>query len=54
MTGTAMTEAAEFNKIYNLEVVAIPTNKTAVRGDQPDVMYKTELREIYFRCRGNY
>jgi preprotein translocase subunit SecA len=45
MTGTAMTEAAEFNKIYNLEVVAIPTNKTAVRGDQPDVIYKTELQK---------
>ena len=45
MTGTAMTEAAEFNKIYNLEVVAIPTNKEAVRGDQPDVIYKTELQK---------
>lgn len=45
MTGTAMTEAAEFQKIYNLDVVAIPTNKTAVRGDQPDVIYKTELQK---------
>ncbi|MBX9950685.1 MAG: preprotein translocase subunit SecA [Candidatus Obscuribacterales bacterium] len=45
MTGTAMTEAAEFNKIYNLDVVAIPTNKTAVRGDQADVIYKTELQK---------
>lgn len=45
MTGTAMTEAAEFQKIYNLEVVAIPTNKEAVRGDRPDVIYKTEMQK---------
>ena len=41
MTGTAQTEAEEFNKIYNLEVVSIPTNKTMVRQDQRDVVYKT-------------
>lgn len=45
MTGTAMTEAAEFQKIYNLEVVAIPTNREAVRGDRPDVIYKTEMQK---------
>ena len=42
MTGTAMTEEAEFGKIYNLEVTAIPTNRTDVRIDNPDVIYKTE------------
>jgi len=42
MTGTAMTEAAEFHQIYQLGVVPIPTNKPMVRVDQPDVVYKTE------------
>ena len=42
MTGTAMTEEAEFGKIYNLEVTAIPTNKTDIRIDYPDIIYKTE------------
>src|SRR5574344_1449375 len=42
MTGTAMTEEAEFGKIYNLEVTAIPTNKTDIRKNYPDVIYKTE------------
>src|SRR4030043_728363 len=42
MTGTADTEAAEFAKIYNLEVMVIPTNKAMVRSDYPDVIYKTE------------
>lgn len=42
MTGTAMTEAAEFSKIYNLDVVTIPTNKPSKRQDNPDVIYKTE------------
>ena len=42
MTGTAMTEEAEFGKIYNLEVTVIPTNKTDIRIDYPDVIYKTE------------
>lgn len=47
MTGTAMTEAAEFNKIYNLDVVAIPTNKNSIRTDYSDIIYKTE-RQKYF------
>jgi len=41
MTGTAVTEAEEFYKIYKLEVVIIPTNRPMVRVDQPDVIYKT-------------
>ena len=42
MTGTAMTEAAEFEEIYNLDVVAIPTNKPMIRKDENDVIYKNE------------
>jgi preprotein translocase subunit SecA len=42
MTGTADTEAEEFAKIYNLDVVVIPTNKAMIRNDYPDVIYKTE------------
>src|SRR5699024_8029430 len=42
MTGTAMTEASEFDKIYNLGVVPIPTNKPLLRKDQPDLVYRTE------------
>ncbi len=42
MTGTAMTEEAEFGKIYNLEVTQIPTNKSDIRKDLPDIIYKTE------------
>jgi preprotein translocase subunit SecA len=42
MTGTAETEAPEFHKIYNLEVVAIPTNKSLIRVENPDVVYRTE------------
>ena len=42
MTGTAMTEAAEFEEIYNLDVVSIPTNKPMIRKDENDVIYKTE------------
>jgi preprotein translocase subunit SecA len=49
MTGTAMTEAAEFNKIYNLDVVAIPTNKNSIRTDMSDIIYKTE-RQKYYSC----
>lgn len=41
MTGTADTEAVEFKKIYNLEVVVIPTNKKIARADHEDVVYKT-------------
>src|SRR3989344_1580407 len=43
MTGTAATEAEEFHKIYKLEVLTIPTNKTAQRSDLPDRVYKTEI-----------
>ena len=42
MTGTAMTEEAEFGKIYNLEVTVIPTNKPDIRINYPDVIYKNE------------
>jgi preprotein translocase subunit SecA len=42
MTGTAMTEASEFHQIYKLGVVPIPTNRSMVRIDQPDLVYKTE------------
>ncbi|HWF36787.1 MAG TPA: preprotein translocase subunit SecA [Solirubrobacteraceae bacterium] len=42
MTGTAATEATEFMKIYNLEVVQIPTNAPMVRGDRNDQVYKTK------------
>ncbi len=42
MTGTAMTEASEFDKIYKLGVVPIPTNKPMMRIDSPDLVYRTE------------
>ncbi|PNE42570.1 preprotein translocase subunit SecA [Streptomyces noursei] len=42
MTGTAMTEAAEFHQIYKLGVVPIPTNRPMVRKDQADLIYRTE------------
>jgi preprotein translocase subunit SecA len=42
MTGTAETEAAEFEKIYKLEIVVIPTNKPMLRKENPDVVYLTE------------
>jgi preprotein translocase subunit SecA len=42
MTGTALTEAEEFHKIYTLDVVVIPTHRNMVRSDSPDVIYKTE------------
>jgi len=42
MTGTALTEAEEFHKIYGLDVVAIPTHRNMVREDSPDVIYKSE------------
>src|SRR5262249_58124192 len=42
MTGTAETEAAEFQKIYNLDVVVIPTNRTLIRIENPDIVYRTE------------
>ena len=42
MTGTALTEASEFDKIYSLGVVPIPTNRPVARVDQPDLVYRTE------------
>ena len=47
MTGTAETEAPEFDKIYRLEVVVIPTNRTLLRQENPDIVYRTE-KEKYF------
>jgi preprotein translocase subunit SecA len=46
MTGTAETEAAEFGKIYNLDVVVIPTNRTLIRIENPDVVYRTEKEKF--------
>lgn len=46
MTGTADTEAAEFQSIYNLDVVVIPPNKPMIRADHPDVVYKTEREKF--------
>lgn len=61
MTGTADTEAAEFKKIYNLDVMVIPTNRPLIRTNYPDVIYKTEgekfnavvseIEELYQRGR---
>jgi len=46
MTGTADTEAAEFKKIYNLDVVVVPTNMPMIRVDHTDVIYKTEKEKF--------
>ncbi|MGA7877193.1 MAG: preprotein translocase subunit SecA, partial [Desulfoferrobacter sp.] len=46
MTGTADTEAAEFAKIYNLDVVVIPTHMKMIRKDHPDVIYRTEKEKF--------
>ncbi|RMH05358.1 MAG: preprotein translocase subunit SecA [Nitrospirae bacterium] len=46
MTGTADTEAAEFAKIYNLDVNVIPTNRPMIRKDYPDVVYRTEREKF--------
>jgi len=46
MTGTADTEASEFGKIYELDVVVIPTNKPMIRGDASDMVYKTEREKF--------
>jgi preprotein translocase subunit SecA len=46
MTGTAETEAAEFGKIYNLDVVVIPTNRTLIRKEHPDIVYRTEKEKF--------
>ena len=47
MTGTAETEAPEFDKIYKLEVIVIPTNRAMLRIENPDIVYRTE-KEKYF------
>ena len=52
MTGTAETEAAEFEKIYKLDVVAIPTNKTLIRHEYQDVVYRTEAEKFGGRWMG--
>src|SRR5271163_145804 len=46
MTGTAETEAAEFGKIYNLDVVVIPTNRNLIRIENRDVVYRTEKEKF--------
>jgi preprotein translocase subunit SecA len=46
MTGTAETEAAEFEKIYKLDVVVIPTNRALIRIENPDVVYRTEKEKF--------
>jgi preprotein translocase subunit SecA len=47
MTGTAQTEAAEFNKVYDMGVVSIPTHRPMIRADQSDVIYKTEKAKFH-------
>jgi len=42
MTGTALTSAEEFDKVYGLDVISVPTNKPMIRADSPDRVYKTE------------
>ena len=46
MTGTAETEAAEFAKIYNLDVVSIPTNRALIRIEHQDIVYRTEAEKF--------
>ena len=46
MTGTAMTESTEFQEIYSLDVVSIPTNKPMVRVDEEDLLFKTEVAKF--------
>jgi preprotein translocase subunit SecA len=52
MTGTAETEAPEFDKIYKLEVVAIPTNKNLIRIENSDVVYRTEKEKYEAAVNG--
>src|SRR5712675_3531810 len=52
MTGTAETEAPEFDKIYKLEVVSIPTNKNLIRVEHPDVVYRTEPEKFEAAVNG--
>jgi preprotein translocase subunit SecA len=51
MTGTAETEAVEFEKIYSLDVVVIPTNRPLIRTNYPDVIYKTEREKFNAACK---
>ena len=46
MTGTADTEAVEFDKIYNLEVMVVPTNRELIRKEYPDLVYQTEAEKF--------
>ncbi len=46
MTGTALTEEAEFQEIYNLDVIEIPTNRPVARQDNPDAVYRTEREKF--------
>ncbi len=46
MTGTAKTEEEEFRKIYNLDVIVVPTNESMIRMDMPDVVYKSEMSKF--------
>jgi len=50
MTGTALTSAEEFHKVYEVDVVEIPTNKTLIRKDLPDVVYKSEKGKFNAIC----
>ena len=50
MTGTASTSAEEFHKVYNIDVVEIPTNKPLVRKDLPDIVYKSEKGKFNAIC----
>ena len=52
MTGTAETEAPEFEKIYRLEVVVVPTNQTLLRIENPDTVYRTEKEKYYAAADG--
>src|SRR5256884_9984378 len=46
MTGTAATEAAEFGKIFSLDVTIVPTNRSLIRIEAPDVIYRTEKEKL--------
>jgi len=46
MTGTALTNAEEFDKVYRLDTIVIPTNKPMIRKDKPDLIFKTEIAKF--------
>ena len=50
MTGTAVTEAAEFSNIYGLEVTEVPTNRPLSRTDNPDVVFRSEAGAPAILC----